>query len=90
MRYIYIYDWILDIYIYIIRYYKQPLSTDFYFDPFILLNWYYDVCLEWAYKFFVSNWFPSTFGPLPGPSSGGVYCKSTIKNFIYTGVPFFI
>ena len=41
-----------------IRYYRHPLSTYFYFDPFKLLYVCYDIRLELANKFPVFNWFP--------------------------------
>ena len=49
---------------YLIKYYRQPLSTYSYFDPFKSLYVSYNVRLELANKFSVFNWFPSTFGPL--------------------------
>ncbi len=58
------YDFV--VFIYLIKYYKHPFYTYFYYDPFKLLYGFYDIRLDLANEFSIFNKFPSTFGPLLG------------------------
>ena len=55
---------------YLIKYYRQSLSTYFYFNPFKLLYRCFDIQLKLANKFPVFNWFPYIFMPLSGYYQG--------------------